>query len=228
MTRRVALAALVAAAGLALLPGTAAPIFSSSFDVSYRPDRAGVSGGPELHMTWADPEAQGGRPKQIKTIRIEFANGTKINTRAFKQCKATDLQVRALGVNACPKSSKLGFAHSIVTGNTVPPSNTNVTFFNAPRQIIIVVELNGKKLANYRDDVEGNVVTVHLALPSGLSLLRLDAFITPHVRGHGAKRKIYFRNPRSCPASGLWTQNVTFTYIDGSSDQHSDTAPCAN
>ncbi len=178
-------------------------------------------------MAWADTEAQGGRPKQIKTIRIEFASGTKIDTTTFKQCKATDLQVRALGVNACPHSSKLGYATSVVTGNTVPPSQTEVTFFNAPKQIIIVVELNGKKLANYRDDVERNVVTVHLALPSGLSLQRLDAYITPHVskRRH-EKRKIYFRNPRTCPASGFWTSNVTFTYLDGSSDQHSDTAPC--
>jgi len=205
---------------------SASPLFSSSFDVTYGPDKAGVSGAPELHMTWTDPGELGGRPKQIKTIRIGFARGARIDTKALTECKASDADVRALGRNACPKSSRVGSARSTVIGNTVPPSNTNVTFFNAPRQIIVLVELNGKKLANYRDDIKGSVVTVRLALPGGLSLLRLDAFIKPHTRGHGRHRRVYFKNPKSCPDSGSWTSAVVFTYADGTSDQHSDAAPC--
>ena len=225
---RTRIAILIAAAILAIAAAsaTASPLFTSSFDVNYNPNRAGALGVPDLHMTWSDPGELGGRPKQIKTIRIGFAKGSKIDTKALTECKATDLQVRALGRNACPRSSRLGFAHSTVTGNTIPPSNTNVTFFNAPKQIIVLVELNGSKLANYRDDIEGSVVTVHLALPSGLSLLRLDAFIKQHTRGHGKRRRVYFRNPKTCPPSGTWTSTVTFTYLDGSSDQHADTAPC--
>ena len=103
-----------------------------------------------------------------------------------------------------------------------------VTFFNAPRQIIVLVQVEGRMLAVYRDDVKGRTVTVNLGLPAGLSLLRLHAKIAPHRSGPGKRRRVYFRNPPTCPASGQWTTTVKFTYLDGSTDEHSDGTPCAS
>jgi hypothetical protein len=70
------------------------------------------------------------------------------------------------------------------------------------------------------------VVTVNLDLPSGLSLLELRATIKPHVSGRGKKRRVYFRTPPVCPASGEWTTTVLFTYVDGSSQELADGSPC--
>ena len=89
-----------------------------------------------------------------------------------------------------------------------------------------MVQVEGRTLAVYRDDVKGRVVTVNLGLPSGLSLLELRAKINPHARGRGKKRRRYFRTPPVCPASGEWTTTVVYTYLDGSSEQLEDGSPC--
>jgi hypothetical protein len=200
--------------------------FSSTFELTYLPGKPKASGGIETVMTWSDPGEPGGKPKRLTTIQFRFNPGTKIDTRALKQCKASNTDVRIEGAAACPKASRLGFATSIVTTGVTPPDQTQITFFNAPREIIVLVRVEGRTLAVYRDDVRGRVVTVNLGLPSGLSLLELRATIKAHSRGHGRKRRVYFRTPPVCPPSGEWTTIVAFTYLDGSSEQHSDTSPC--
>jgi hypothetical protein len=218
----VALTAL-ASAGVAL----ASPQFSSTFDLTYSPTRPAASGGVSIFMTWSDPGEPGGKPKRLTRIQFHFNPGTKIDTRALAQCKASDTDVRIEGVHACPKASRLGFATSTLTTGVTPPAQTQITFFNAPKQIIVLVRVEGRNLAVYRDDVRGRVVTVNLGLPSGLSLLELRATIKPHVKGRGKRRRVYFRTPSTCPPSGEWMTTVIFTYVDGSSEELADGSPCS-
>jgi hypothetical protein len=194
--------------------------------MAYLPTKPAASGGIETFMTWSDPGEPGGKPKRITRIQFQFHPGTKIDTRALRQCKASDIDVRIQGARACPKASRLGFATSKVTTGVTPPDQTQITFLNAPRQIIVLVTVEGRTLAVYRDDIKGRVVTVNLGLPSGLSLLELRATIKPHVTGRGKKRRVYFRTPPVCPPSGEWTTTVIFTYIDGSSQELADGSPC--
>lgn len=225
MVRSVGL--LVLCTGLATLaPAHASPQFGSTFELTYLPSKPAASGGIETNMTWSDPGEQGGKPKRIIRIQFRFHPGTKIDTRALKQCRASDTAVRIQGARACPKASRLGFATSKLTTGLFPADQTQVTFFNAPRQIIVLVRVEGRTLAVYRDDIKGRVVTVNLDLPSGLSLLELRATIKPHVSGRGKKRRVYFRTPPVCPPSGEWTTTVLFTYVDGSSQELADGSPC--
>jgi hypothetical protein len=218
---------LILCTGLAVAAGAyASSQFTSTFELSYLPSKPAASGGIETFMTWSDPGESGGKPKRITRIQFHFHPGTKIDTRALKQCRASDTDVRIQGARACPKASRLGFATSRVTTGVTPPDQTQITFFNAPRQIIVLVRVEGRTLAVYRDDIKGRVVTVNLDLPSGLSLLELRATIKPHVKGRGKKRRVYFRTPSVCPPSGEWTTTVIFTYIDGSSQQLADGSPC--
>jgi hypothetical protein len=214
-------AALVAAAA-----AYASSQFTSTFELAYLPSKPASSGGIETFMTWSDPGEPGGKPKRITRIQFHFNPGTKINTRALRQCKASDTDVRIQGARACPKASRLGFATSKVTTGVTPPDQTQITFLNAPKQIIVLVRVEGRTLAVYRDDIKGRVVTVNLGLPSGLSLLELRATIKPHVKGRGKKRRVYFRTPPVCPPSGEWTTTVVFTYIDGSREELADGSPC--
>lgn len=204
----------------------ASPQFSSTFTLDYKPSRPAASGGIRTFMTWADPGEPNGKPKRLTRIRFEFHPGTRIDTRALRQCRASDVDVRIEGVRACPKGSRLGFATSRVITASTPADRTSIRFFNAPREIIVLVRVEGRTLAVYRDDIRGRVVTVNLDLPSGLSLLELDATVEPHARGRGKRRRVYFRTPPVCPPSGEWTTKVTFTYIDGSSEQLTDGSPC--
>lgn len=214
--------AVPAAAGAAF----ASTQFTSTFQMTYLPTKPGVSGGIDTFMTWSDPGEPGGKPKRLTSIQFHFNPGTRIDTRALRQCRASDMDVRIQGVRACPKASRLGFATSRLTTGVTPPDQTQIRFFNAPKQIIVLVQVEGRTLAVYRDDVKGRVVTVNLGLPSGLSLLELRAKINPHARGRGKKRRRYFRTPPVCPASGEWTTTVVYTYLDGSSEQLEDGSPC--
>jgi hypothetical protein len=204
----------------------ASPQFASTFEMTYVPGKPSTSGGIHTFMTWSDPAEPNGKPKRINRIQFRFHPGTKIDTRALRQCRASDADVRIEGPRACPRSSRLGFATSRVITATTPADRTNIKFFNAPNQIIVLVRVEDRTLAVYRDDIKGRVVTVNLDLPSGLSLLELDATIKNHARGHGRKRRVYFRTPPTCPASGEWTTSVVFTYVDGSSQQLDDASPC--
>jgi hypothetical protein len=220
------LCAAFAVAVVAAIGAHASPQFASTFELTYLPSRPAASGGIDTLMRWSDPGEPGGKPKRLTRIQFHFHPGTKIDTRALKQCRASDVDVRILGKRACPKSSRLGFATSVVTTGVTPPDQTNITFFNAPKQIIVLVRVEDRTLAVYRDDVKGRVVTVNLGLPSGLSLLELRAKINPHAKGRGKKRRRYFRTPPVCPPSGEWTTTVVFTYIDGSSNSLADGSPC--
>jgi hypothetical protein len=212
---------------LALLAGAvaavASPQFSSTFEMTYVSQKAGAPGGIDTLMTWSDPGEPGAKPKRVTQIRFGFHPGTRIDTRAVPRCFASDTKVHIEGRRACPRSTRIGFARSEVKTSTTPVDKTRVTFFNAPRQIIVLVQVEGRTLAVYRDDVKGRTVTVNLDLPAGLSLLRLHAKIAPHKRIPG---RVYFRNPPTCPAGGQWTTTVRFTYLDGSTDGHPDGTPC--
>jgi hypothetical protein len=194
--------------------------------MTYSPGKAGSSAGIDTLMTWADPGEPAGKPKRVTKIELIFNPGTKIDTSAVTRCRASDSAVLRQGAAACPKRSKIGFATSKLTTGVGPPAETQITFLNAPKQIIVLVRVSGRTLAVYRDDIKGRTVTVNLALPSSLSLLELHAQIKPHARGHGNRRRVYFRNPSLCPPTGQWTSGVVFTYADGSTQQLSAGTPC--
>jgi len=226
LVTRVALLVVLAVLGAAGTVSFASPQFASTFEMTYLPAKPGASGGIHTFMTWTDPGEPNGKPKRLTQIQFHFHPGTKIDTRALRQCRASNTDVRIQGLRACPRASRLGFATSKVVTASTPPDRTNIRFFNAPRQIIVLVRVEDRTLAVYRDDIKGRVVTVNLDLPSGLSLLELDATIKPHARGRGSKRRVYFRTPPSCPPSGEWSTTVIFRFVDGSSQQLADGSPC--
>jgi hypothetical protein len=206
----------------------ASPQFAATFQMTHSPSTAGSSAGIETLMTWSDPGEPGAKPKRVTKIELLFNPGTKIDTSAVTRCRASNADVLRQGAAACPAASKIGSATSKLTTGSGPPADTKITFFNARKQIIVFVRVSGRPLAVYRDDIKGRTVTVNLALPPSLSLLELHAKITPHSKGHGKKRRIYFRNPPICPVSGEWTTFVVWTYADGSTQQLSDGTPCRN
>jgi hypothetical protein len=204
----------------------ASPQFAATFEMTHSPGTAGSSAGIETLMTWSDLGEPGGKPKRVTKIELLFNPGTKIDTSAVTRCRASNSAVLRQGAAACPAASKIGSATSKLTTGSGPPADTEISFLNARKQIIVLVRASGRTLAVYRDDIKGRMVTVNLALPSSLALLELHARIKPHSRGQGKKRTIYFRNPAICPPSGEWTTRVVWTYADGSTQQLSDGTPC--
>jgi hypothetical protein len=228
--RRVLL--LAGAVGLvASAAALASPQFVSTFAGTYTAQVPGTSSGLDALATWSDPGEAGGKPKEVQKIKVAFAPGTRLDTRALPACKASAEDVANLAVRACPAKTKLGEVRGqgVYAGSTAP-FNTYATLFNAKRQIIVVVTLDnakGRLITNFRDDVTRGSITINLKIGKGISLVRFQAHVPPHSRRQGKKRRTYFTTPRSCPPTGSWTTTVTFSYRDGTSDQHSSPSPCS-
>ncbi len=221
------------AGAVGLVASTAAlasPQFGSTFAGTYTAQTPSTSSGLDALATWTDPGEPSGKPKEVQRIKVDFAPGTKLDTRALPTCNASAEDIANLAVRACPAKTKLGEVRGqgVYAGSTAP-FNTYATLFNAKRQIIVVVTLDnakGRLLTTFRDDVERSTITVKLKVGKGISLIRFQAHVPPHVRKQGKKRRVYFTTPPTCPPSGAWTTNVTLTYRDGSTDQHAAQSPC--
>jgi len=213
-TTRIGLAVPLIAGVLAL----ASPQFSSTFDMTYLSGTPGAASGQVPLMTWSDPGAPNGVPKIIKRIVMTFARGTRFDTAALPRCHATDAQLKATGPAACPKASRLGAGHTTGVFSSGGELVTDVTLFNARGQIVVVVQVGGAVVTEFRDQVKGRTVTIEPVLPAGVALKRLKLRIPRHGD--------YQRNPPTCPKSGKWTTVARFTYVDGSHETHRDTTPC--
>jgi hypothetical protein len=186
--------------------------------------RPNVSTGLSTVMTWSDPGGLGGTPKAIKRIQLQFAPGTRFDTSAVTSCGASDLEIFLEQAAACPAASRIGGGSTIgafVTGQTF---TTQVTLFNAPGQIIVLVTVGGLPATEFRDDVHEDSITINPALPAAVTLERLAL----RIDAHSAGPKSYMRTPPGCPASGQWPIAATFYYADGSSERHDSGSGCVS
>jgi hypothetical protein len=62
--------------------------------------------------TFSDPGEPGGKPKELIRIKVGFRPGTRIDTAALPRCRASDTDVRILGLRACPAPPRLGIVHA--------------------------------------------------------------------------------------------------------------------
>ena len=141
MVKRVVLVAIV---GVGMSSAALATVqFKATFVLSYLSPHPGASTGLTTLMTWSDPGAPGGAPKVIKQITLRFQTGTVFDTSALSVRPASDQAIKTLGVSACPAHTKVGSGSTIGATAGGARFNTVVTLFNATRQIIVLVTLNG-------------------------------------------------------------------------------------
>jgi hypothetical protein len=218
--------------GLCLvLPALEAPAsdqFGASLQVNFLSSKPGASSGLHTLISWSDPGEPYAKPKPVKRFEFTFERGSRFDTRALPVCRASDLVVRRLGKRACPAASKVGAGSTHAIAGPGIPVTTKVTLFNARRRkIIVLVEVAGRTLTEWRDVVRGRTLEVNAVIPGGISLTGLDITLPKHERRYKGKRRAYFRMPKACPAGGMWTTTATFEYVDGSSQRLASASPCA-
>jgi hypothetical protein len=194
--------------------------------MTYLSKKPHSSSGLRTVITWADPGEPNQKPKAVKNFRFKFQSGTRLDTSALRACRADDAAVRRLGARACSSASKLGSGGTEAIAGAGIPVKTVVTLFNARKQIIVLVQVNGRTLTEFRDDARGRTLTVNAVIPAGISLTKLDISIPAHARKRGKRRHVYFRTPPSCPAGGAWTTEARLNYVDGSTQTLSSSTPC--
>src|SRR3954471_5223674 len=112
--------AVVALAGILTLVVTAVAIAASAtsgntvqnFEQTYTAKKPGKSTGTSFTTTSTDDTntAKNKQPKRVTEFDIAFPKGSKIDSKAAPQCKATENDSASADSpdDACPKGSKLG------------------------------------------------------------------------------------------------------------------------
>jgi hypothetical protein len=217
---------LTAAAAATPAAAPASSQFRSKFKTTFLTRETGASTGLRTRISWSDPGAPNGVPKVIREIDLRFPRGTRIDTYALPRCPASDATIMSTGASACPPASELGSGHTIGVFASGMEFTTKVTAFNAERRIIILATLNGAPITVFRDLVHKRAILVRPALPPGVALRRLSLRMGAFSTGAGSMRRIYMRTPRQCPASGSWTIEGHFTYVDGSQETLTRASRC--
>jgi hypothetical protein len=227
MLNRVLWPLAVAVACGAAAVALASPQFASTVTFTYSSEVPGSPSGFDSFATFDDPGEPFGKPKELFRIRVGFHPGTRIDTAALPRCRASDREVRLIGLRACPASTRLGIVHAEGVVSSGLHFNPVGHLFNARRAIIVVVTVAGRYATSFRDDLTRDTLMVNFRIPPGISLIRFRPHIPNHFRKRGGKRRAYMRTPPSCPPSGMWTTTVVFIFRDGSTDEHSPQTPCS-
>jgi hypothetical protein len=192
--------------------------FSAQFSEARTASPTGFS--EEIH--YRDPENADGKPYAVAEVRAALPEGSRIDTSAIPICPATDQELLLQGPAACPAGSRVGGGFLTLDSGALDIEATLV-LLNNHDELILFVETTNTPPAPVRfvtrSRIEGiTFVTTTPPLPSVpppdpyLAVKDVMLSIEPAVGDDG---RAYITTPDSCPSSGQWTVNASFTYRDG-------------
>jgi hypothetical protein len=212
----------LALAGTLTLALAAAAVASSQFQYSFKTTfsqkHPAKSTGFKTDIETSDPGAPGGVPKATNVITVSFPSGTKFNTSALPQCKATPTNTAPVTTGACNKA-KVGTGHSVVEAQGLGAIPGTITAYNAKNAIIFYVKsqfgsttlpvvlkgsLKGSKL----------VTNVGSQVPSVGGLKLVITTFQLNIGAHKSGKKLYATTPKTC-SGGKWVVKSHVTYDDG-------------
>jgi hypothetical protein len=127
---------MLATTGLAL----ASAQFKQTAKVTLTATKANASSGVKAVIFSEDPGAPFAQPQGLKVLKVTFPAKTKFNfkSKALKQCKASEAEIKATTGTACPAKSRLGSGGANANGAPVLPSiPESVTAFAGNDEVIL-------------------------------------------------------------------------------------------
>jgi hypothetical protein len=195
-----------------------------SASLKFTTNLPGHSTGARLRINYVNPADPNGKPVAVRRVVQTLARGSRFDTSAPVRCAATDAQLMAQGPSACPDRSVVGGGFITVDTGFPAPARflaEDVTAINADHELIFLTRdrQTGAYLSSRfevrRRSVVANAPPLPGTPPDGGAIDRVRVHLRPvTVRRDGRVRR-YIRTPRRCPASGHWTNRITFTYSDG-------------
>jgi hypothetical protein len=195
----------------------------------------GAATGRVYAIDWVNPDDPGGKPHSFSHLHVELAEGTRFDTSAIPQCKASDAELIALGASACPPGSKVATDETVLdTGFPGPGryTTTDIIFFNNEDELIVLatVRENGVR-AVLRGEVGKNTIDLDVPIlpgtpPDGAAAKRQRGQWLARSTVRDGKRANYLTTPPTCPKSGFWVNRVTYSYRDGVTQSASSRTPC--
>lgn len=222
---------LTAVTVLALLGAATVAYASSQFtqtaNVTLTARKAGAATGLKVALLSADPGAV--QPQGLKTLTITLPTGTKFNFKstAVKECKASEVEIKATLGGACSAKAKIGTGTAVADGAPVLPTiPENVAAFVGKGQILFLLTpaaAAGQTLL-LRGAVAKNKVTTNVPVinAGGLNIVITALDLTVKTSGHGSNA---FITAGKC-AKGAFTVKSHFLYQTGASLTLTSSSKC--
>ena len=190
------------------------------------------------------------QPKRVTNFDIKFPAGSKINTKAIPQCKATDSDFANASDpdDACPKGSKIGTGKVAARTpfNGVADFTGTVDAYNANKGLILFVNVqSANQTLVLRPKFSGLTLRTKVPQtcippnrpdqgcrpngpgePQEAILTNFELKTKAAGTGRGKKRKNQIMTPPSCPRGG-WKFEANIKYADNTSQKIPTTSPCS-
>lgn len=206
------LAGVLGAGGIAY----ASAQFTQSSNITLTATKAGKPTGFKASLLSADPGAI--QPQGLKTLTILFPTGTKFNFKstAIKQCKASDIEIKATLGSACSSKSRIGSGSALANGAPViPVIPENATAFAGKGQIVFLLtpKASAGQILVLHGVVSANKVTTQVPVinAGGLNVVITALDLTIKKLGAG---KQAFVTAGKC-VKGKFTVKSSFVYQTG-------------
>jgi hypothetical protein len=190
--------------------------FTQTSNVTLTAVKAGKPTGLKAALLSTDPGSM--QPQGLKTLTITLPNSTKFNFKssAIKQCKASDIEIKATLGSACPAKSIVGSGNAVANGAPVIPIiPENAKAYAGKDQIIFLLTpaASAGQIMVLHGKVSANKVTTEVPAinQAGLNVVITSLTLSVKRIGHGKKA---FITAGKCKA-GKFTVKSTFVYQTG-------------
>jgi hypothetical protein len=192
------------------------------------------SSGTTVDIDYRNPLDPAAKPPAVRRVVLVAARGARWDTSVPARCRASDAELVARGEAACPAASRVGKGTLTIDSGLAGPLrfiHARVTFFNNTRQLIYLTTVEGLALRTViRASVRGRRIVTDVPMlpgspPDGGAI---DVVHTrdPRVTVRRGQRA-YFTTPARCPRTRRWTNRITFTYADGTTQSTTSRTPCS-
>jgi hypothetical protein len=169
----------------------------------------------------ADPQA---KAPALSHFHLQLPAGARFDTTAIPRCEASDLELMLIGADACPPMSTVGSETFVFdTGLSGPGrfDTSDVTFFNELDGVILLSQdrqtdlriVTHGKIGADSEDIDLPLLP---GTPPDGGADRQETAQYPVATGdHNGRAVAYLTTPASCPPTGQWLFQATYTFHDG-------------
>lgn len=228
--RRLKFTAALLATGMLSIAGIAyaSAQFTQTANVTLTATKAGKPTGLKAALLSSDPGAV--QPQGLKTLTIALPTGTKFNFKssAIKQCKASDVEIKATLGSACPAKSRIGTGTATANGAPViPVIPENAKAYAGKNQIIFLLTpaASSGQILVLHGKVTANRVTTEVPVlnAGGLNVVITSLNLTVKTIGAG---KNAFITAGKC-TGGKFTVKSSFVYQTGATLTIASSSKCS-
>jgi hypothetical protein len=195
-----------------------------TYSETFTTDVPGASTGRAYAIDWVNPNDPGGKPVSFSHLHVELAEGARFDTSAISQCHASDAELMAQGASACPRDSVVANDETLLDTGFPEPGRyliSDLVFFNNRNELVLLATIreNGTR-AVLRAKVAANTIDLDVpplpgTPPDGAAAKRQRGTFYARSTERDGRQLDYLTTPPTCPSSGYWVNQVTYTYRDG-------------